>query len=99
MRVALALFSLIAALAPTWAQDSHYVLRLSLDPATRVIQTQIRVTLPASGAPQFGLGRGFALQTLTIDGQTMDAMAQSWPMPTGRPVEIAYRATLPPLNA
>ena len=99
MRVALALLSLIAALAPAWAQDSHYAIRLSLDPATRVMQAQMRVTLPASAAPQFGLGRGFTLQALTIDGQAMDVMAQSWPLPSGRPVEIAYRATLPALDA
>src|SRR5262245_42880735 len=94
MRGFLALFSLLAALAPAWAQDTHYAIRLSLDPATRVVQAQMRVTLSASAASQFGLGRGFTLQTLTIDGQTMDATAQSWPVPTGRLVEIAYRAML-----
>ena len=98
MRFVLALIGLVTLLASAQAQDSHYDIRLSLDPATRVLQARIRVTLPANAAPQFGLGRGFTLQALTIDGQAMDAAAQSWPVPTGRPVEIAYRATLPALD-
>ena len=99
MRCLLAFVSLVVSLAPAWAQDSHYAIRLSLDPATRVLQARMQVTLPANAAPQFGLGSGFALQALTIDGQAMDATAQSWPVPAGRPVEIAYRATLPALDA
>jgi aminopeptidase N len=99
MRCVLALLALVVSCAPAWAQDTHYTVRLTLDPATRLLQARLQVTLPANASPQFELGRGFTLQALTIDGQPMDATGQSWPVPTGRPVEIAYRATLPGLDA
>lgn len=59
----------------------------------------MRVSLPDGAEGRFGLGRGFAVQAMAIDGQTMDPGVRTWPLPTGRPVEIAYRATLPGLGA
>lgn len=83
-------------LAPAQAADPRYDVRLSLDPATRLIDVRMRVTLPAGYEQRFA--PGFAVQTLHIDGQAMDPAAQSWPVPRGRAVDIVYRATLPTLE-
>jgi hypothetical protein len=99
MRLVLFLVYLVCSLAPSWASERHYDIRVSLDPVTRVLDAHMRVTLPTAAEGRFGLGRGFTLQALAIDGQTMDLAAESWPLSTGRPAEIAYRATLPTLNA
>ena len=99
MRLVLFLVYLVCSLAPSWASERHYDIRLSLHPATRVLDARVRVTLPTTTEGRFGLGPGFMLQALTIDGETMDPAAESWPLPTGRPAEIAYRATLPALDA
>jgi hypothetical protein len=98
MRLRLLLTSLIGFAAPAWALEHHYDIRLTLEPATRVLEARIRASLPAGTASQFGLARGFTLQALTIDGQAIDLGGQNWPLPAGRPVEIAYRATLPALE-
>jgi hypothetical protein len=58
----------------------------------------MRVSLPDGAERRFGLARGFAVQAMAIDGQAMDPGAQTWPVPTGRPVEIVYRAALPGLD-
>lgn len=99
MRLVLFLVYLVCSLAPSWASERHYDIRVSLDPVTRVLDAHMRVTLPTAAEGRFGLGRGFTLQALAIDGQTMDLAAESWPLSTGRPAEIAYRATLPTLDA
>jgi hypothetical protein len=98
MRPFLVLTALVASLAPAGASERHYDVRLVLDPATRVIDARMLLTLPDASERRFALGRGFALQALSIDGRSMDAAAESWPLPAGRAVEIAYRATLPPLS-
>ena len=99
LRLFLLAIGLVVAPAAAWAVEPHYVVHLSLDPATRELHARIQVSLPAGGERRFALGRGFELQALTIDGRTLEPVAQSWPVPTGRPVEIAYRAALPGLDA
>ena len=89
MRLVLFLVYLVCSLAPSWASERHYDIRVSLDPVTRVLDAHMRVTLPTAAEGRFGLGRGFTLQALAIDGQTMDLAAESWPLSTGRPAEIA----------
>lgn len=96
MRVRLILLFVLAWAAPAQAADPHFDVRVALDPATRVVDVVMRGTLP--GGQRFALGEGFDVQSLRIDGQVMDASASSWPVPGGRPVEIAYRATLPSLD-
>ena len=99
LRLFLFAICLVCSLAPARALEPLYVVHMSLHPATRELHVRMRVTIPTSAERRFGLGREFALQTLTIDGQTMDPAAQTWPVPTGRPVEIVYRAALPSLEA
>jgi hypothetical protein len=99
LRLFLFAIALVCCLAPARALEPLYVVHVSLHPATRELDVRMRLTLPASAERRFGLGRGFALQALTIDGQTMDPAAHSWPVPRGRPVEIVYRARLPNLGA
>jgi hypothetical protein len=98
LRLLLFAIGLVYSLAPAWALEPLYVVHLSLYPATRELHVRMRVSLPTSEERRFGLRREFALQTLTIDGQTMDPAAQTWPVPTGRLVEIEYRAALPSLE-
>jgi aminopeptidase N len=98
MRLVLFLVYLICSLAPSWASERHYDIRVSLDPVTRVLDAHMRVTVPPTAEGRFDLSRDFTLQALAIDGQTMDLAAESWPLPTGRPAEIAFRATLPTLD-
>jgi aminopeptidase N len=98
VRLFLVVTALVCSLAPVWASERHYDIRLSLHPATRVVDARMWVTWPDASERRFALGRDFALQALTIDGQTMDPAAESWPLPAGRPVEVTYRATLPPLG-
>ena len=91
---------LAVSLAPAWASgEPHYIVQLSLQPAMRELQVRMRVSLPAGAERRFGLGRGFAVKTMAIDGQTVDSAGQTWPLPTGRSVEIVYTAALPGLNA
>ena len=91
---------LAVSLAPAWASgEPHYIVRLSLQPAVRELHVRMRVSLPAGAERRFGLGRGFAVKTMAIDGRTLDPVAQTWPLPTGRPVEIVYTAALPGLAA
>ncbi len=99
LRLCLFVIGLLGSIATAWAVEPHYLVNLSLDPAARGLHARIRVSLPAGTERRFGLGRGFALQALTIDGRTVDPAAQRWRVPTGRPVEIAYRATLPSLES
>lgn len=86
-------------LAPAQAFEPLYVVHLSLDPASREVRVRMQATLPAGAERRFGLSRGLILQALTVDGQTMDPAAHAWPVPTGRPVDIAYRARLPSLES
>src|SRR5450631_2171358 len=80
-------------LAPAWAAgEPHYIVQLSLQPAMRELHVRMRVSLPAGAERRFSLGRGFAVKTMAIVGQT-------WPLPTGRSVEIVYTAALPGLSA
>jgi len=81
------------------AEKPHYIVQLSLKPAMRELHVRMRVNLPPGAEPRFGLERGFAVKAMTIDGQTVDPAGQTWPLPTGRPVEIVYTAALPGLNA
>jgi aminopeptidase N len=86
--------------APAWAAgEPHYIVQLSLQPAMRELHARMRVSLPAGAERRFGLDRGFAVKTMAIDGQTVDPVGQTWPLPTGRPVEIVYTAALPGLGA
>ena len=91
---------LAVSLAPAWAAgEPHYIVQLSLQPAMRELHVRMRVSLPAGAERRFGLDRGFAVKTMAIDGQTVDPVGQTWPLPTGRPVEIVYTAALPGLGA
>ena len=91
---------LAVSLAPAWAAgEPHYTVQLSLQPAMRELHVRMRVSLPAGAERRFGLDRGFAVKTMAIDGQTVDTAGQTWPLPTGRPVEIVYTAALPALDA
>ncbi|MSO76041.1 MAG: M1 family peptidase [Alphaproteobacteria bacterium] len=94
--IVLSLVWLLAA-TPTAAAEQHYDIRLSLDPRTRIFDAEVGVKLPATADGRFGFGRGFLLQALSIDGQVMDPAAGSWPVATGRPITIRYRAQLPTL--
>ena len=84
----------LVALAPARAAERHYDIRISLEPATRLLEARVRATLPEAG--RFALG--FAPQALTIDGRAVDPAAPSWPLAAGH-AEIAVRATLPSLEA
>jgi aminopeptidase N len=100
LRLLMLAFGLAVSLAPAWAAgEPHYTVRLSLEPAMRELHVRMRVSLPAGAERRFGLDRGFAVKTLVIDGQTVDPVGQTWPLPTGRPVEIVYTAALPGLDA
>ena len=91
---------LAVSIAPAWAAgEPHYIVQLSLHPATRELHVRMGVNLPAGAERRFGLGRGFAVKAMAIDGQAMDPVGQTWPLPTGRAVEIVYTAALPGLNA
>jgi Aminopeptidase N len=91
---------LASSLAPASAAgEPHYIVQLSLQPALRELHVRMRVSLPAGAERRFQLGRGFAVKTMAIDGQTVDPVGQTWPLPTGRSVEIVYTATLPGLGA
>lgn len=91
---------LAVSLAPAWAAgEPHYIVQLSLQPAVRELHVRMRVSLPAGVERRFGLGHGFAVKTMAIDGRTLDPVAQTWNLPTGRPVEIVYTAALPGLGA
>ena len=71
MLLRLFLFAIgLVVLAAAWAVEPHYVVHLSLDPATRELHARIRVSLPAGADRRFALDRGFVLQALTIDGRT-----------------------------
>jgi aminopeptidase N len=91
---------LASSLAPASAAgEPHYIVQLSLQPALRELHVRMRVSLPAGAERRFQLGRGFSVKTMAIDGQTVDPVGQTWPLPTGRSVEIVYTATLPGLGA
>ena len=91
---------LAVSLAPAWAAgEPHYIVQLSLQPASREVNVRMSVSLPAGAERRFGLDRGFAVKTMAIDGRTVDPVGQTWPLPTGRPVEIVYTAALPGLGA
>ena len=81
------------------AGEPHYIVQLTLEPASRELQVRMSVRLSAGAERRFGLDRGFAVKTMAIDGQTVDPAGQTWPLPTGRPVEIVYTAVLPALGA
>src|SRR5271157_429599 len=90
---------LAISLAPARAAgEPHYIVQLTLQPASREVQVRMSVRLPISAEQHFGLDRGFAVKTIEIDGQTVDPAGQTWPLPTGRPVEIVYAAVLPALG-
>ena len=57
MRLVLFLVYLVCSLAPSWASERHYDIRVSLDPVTRVLDAHMRVTLPTTAEGRFGLGR------------------------------------------
>lgn len=85
---------LASSLAPASAAgEPHYIVQLSLQPALRELHVRMRVSLPAGAERRFRLGRGFAVKTMAIDGQTVDPVGQTWPLPTGRSVEIVYTAS------
>ena len=91
---------LAISLAPARAAgEPHYIVQLTLQPASREVQVRMSVRLPISAEQHFGLDRGFAVKTIEIDGQTVDPAGQTWSLPTGRPVEIVYHAVLPALAA
>jgi len=90
---------LAISLAPARAAgEPHYIVQLTLQPASREVQVRMSVRLPISAEQHFGLDRGFAVKTIEIDGQTVDPAGQTWPLPAGRPVEIVYAAVLPALG-
>jgi aminopeptidase N len=94
------LLVLALAASPAGATDlPHYTVHLSLHPETRELKVRMNVDLPVDARRHFDPGRGFAVKTMTIDGRTMDPRARGWPVPTGRPVDIAYTAALPGLDA
>ncbi len=80
------------------AGEPHYIVHVILEPASREVQVRMSVRLPIGAEQRFGLDRGFAVKTIEIDGQTVDPAGQTWPLPTGRPVEIVYAAVLPALG-
>ncbi len=79
------------------AGEPHYIVHVILEPASREVQVRMSVRLPIGAEQRFSLDRGFAVKTIEIDGQTVDPAGQTWPLPTGRPVEIVYAAVLPAL--
>jgi hypothetical protein len=100
LRLLLLASGLAVSLAPAWAAgEPHYSIQLSLQPAMRELHVRMRVSLPAGAERRFDLDRGFVVKTMAIDGQTVDPAGQTWPLPTGRPVEIVYTAALPGLDS
>jgi hypothetical protein len=70
MRLVLFLVYLVCSLAPSWASERHYDIRVSLDPVTRILDAHMRVTLPTAAEGRFGLGAA--------------SRCRDWPS-TGRP--------------
>ena len=92
-------FGPAVSLAPARAAgEPHYIVHVTLEPASREVQVRMSVRLPIGAEQRFGLDRGFAVKTIEIDGRTVDPAGQTWPLPTGRPVEIVYAAVLPALG-
>jgi hypothetical protein len=88
------------AASPAWAAERpHYIVQLSLHPEMRELQVHMTVNSPADAERRFGLSRGFAVKTMTIDGRAADPKGPTWPLPTGRSFDIVYTAALPGLDA
>ncbi len=100
LQLLLLAIGLAVSIAPAWAAgEPHYSVQLSLEPVSRELHVRMSVSLPAGAERRFGLDSGLAVKTMAIDGRTVDPAGQTWPLPAGRPVEIAYTAGLPGLGA
>jgi hypothetical protein len=81
------------AASPAWAVERpHYVVQLSLHPEMQELQVRMTVSSLADAGRRFGLSRGFAVKTMTIDGRAVDPMGPTWPVPTWRSFDIVYTA-------
>lgn len=100
LRLLLLASGLAFSFAPAWAGgEPHYAVRLSLQPALRELQVRMTVSLPPGAERRFGLDHAFAVKTIAIGGQTVDPVQRNWPLPSEGPVEIAFTAALPGLDA